>query len=40
MTFEIKITFNIKIEKKKSPAKSNKGKSQDTVKNTIIINQK
>ena len=38
MTVEIK--FTIKIEKKKSPAKSNKGNTQSNSQSTIIINQK
>lgn len=38
MTIEIK--FVIKIEKKKSPAKSNKGNTQSQSQTAIIINQK
>lgn len=38
MTIEIK--FVIKIEKKKSPAKSQKGNTQSISQSTIIIAQK
>ena len=39
MTFEVKLI--IKVEKKKSPTKTNKGKSKGISNNsTIIINQK
>lgn len=40
MTIEFKITFTIKDEKKKSPAKATKGKTQSQSQSTVIINQK
>ena len=41
MTIEFKITVAVKIDgKKKSPAKTTKGKTQNQSQTAVIINQK
>ena len=40
MTFEIKFAVKIDTDKKKSPAKSTKGKTQSQSQTTVILTQK